>query len=163
ILHVDPEPPSRRRPGVNPRLEAVCLKAMAKDPAARFATMKEFAAALDAALQPAPASSSISPTTDSRQPEKHRRRPPRWGFVVVGLVLVGGLAALAGIVFFIQSDTVRATVELRDVDLSDKSLRFFLDEEPISAGALAQPIELKPGDYLLVVKRGKDIVRRKLL
>ncbi len=50
ILHVEPEPPSRHRPGIDPRLDAVCLKAMAKDPTARFSTMKEFAAAIDAAL-----------------------------------------------------------------------------------------------------------------
>src|SRR5262249_25731210 len=32
ILLLDPEPPGERRPGVNPQLEAICLKALAKDP-----------------------------------------------------------------------------------------------------------------------------------
>src|SRR5262249_25074570 len=58
ILHVEPEPPSRRRPGIDPRLEAACLKAMAKDPAARFATMKEFAAAIDAVARARPSGSA---------------------------------------------------------------------------------------------------------
>jgi hypothetical protein len=50
IILMDPEPPSVRRPGLDPRLEATCLKALAKDPATRFASMKEFADALDGYL-----------------------------------------------------------------------------------------------------------------
>jgi formylglycine-generating enzyme required for sulfatase activity len=41
-----PEPPSAFRPGLDPALEAVCLKALAKRPADRFASMADFAAAL---------------------------------------------------------------------------------------------------------------------
>jgi tetratricopeptide (TPR) repeat protein len=42
-----PEPPSRRRPGIDPRLESVCLKALAKRPEDRIPSMAAFAAALD--------------------------------------------------------------------------------------------------------------------
>jgi WD40 repeat protein/serine/threonine protein kinase len=41
-----PKPPSAYRPDVDPRLEAICLKAMAKKISERYATMDEFAAAL---------------------------------------------------------------------------------------------------------------------
>jgi serine/threonine protein kinase len=47
LLHVEPEPPSKLRPDVDPRLEAICLKAMAKDPKQRYQSMKELAAALN--------------------------------------------------------------------------------------------------------------------
>src|SRR5262249_9597221 len=47
-----PRPPSASRPGLAPQLDAVCLKALAKAPAERFAGMAEFVAALDAALAP---------------------------------------------------------------------------------------------------------------
>lgn len=47
VMMETPAPPSAHRPGVNRGLEAVCLKAMAKKPADRFASMAEFAAALD--------------------------------------------------------------------------------------------------------------------
>src|SRR5262249_45715555 len=44
-------PPSRfrdgRRPSLSPALEAVCLKAVAKSPADRYATMAKFATALE--------------------------------------------------------------------------------------------------------------------
>lgn len=51
ILHVDPQPPSQRRAEIDPRLQAICLKAMAKNPADRFGSMREFAAAIDAMLR----------------------------------------------------------------------------------------------------------------
>jgi hypothetical protein len=42
----EPPPPSQFLPDLNPGLELVCLKAMAKDPNERFASMDEFAGAL---------------------------------------------------------------------------------------------------------------------
>ena len=46
ILFVEPAPPSRHRPDLDPLIEAICLKAMAKVPEDRYATMNEFATAL---------------------------------------------------------------------------------------------------------------------
>src|SRR5262249_4505412 len=45
-----PPPPRQVRPDLDPELEAVCLKALAKKPAERFASMRDFAAALEAFL-----------------------------------------------------------------------------------------------------------------
>jgi hypothetical protein len=200
ILMDDPPPPSHYRPGLDTRLGAICQKAIAKDPAARFATMKEFSQAIDAVVR-APATARPSAETaraeQTRQGEEpssnatnmaevfaaiaadrtqaraetaaaveaaiRKHRTPRWAVALGVTLLVCGLAAVAGIVFFTRTDTVKVTLELTDVDLSDKTLSFLLDEEPISAEALAAPIELKPGDHVLVVKRGKEIVKRILL
>jgi serine/threonine protein kinase len=46
ILFVEPSPPSRYRNDLDPRLEAICLKAIAKGLDRRFATMGELAMAL---------------------------------------------------------------------------------------------------------------------
>jgi formylglycine-generating enzyme required for sulfatase activity/predicted Ser/Thr protein kinase len=46
IMVAEPPPPSRHRPGLDPKLEAICLKAMAKKVEGRYATMGELAAAL---------------------------------------------------------------------------------------------------------------------
>jgi hypothetical protein len=46
ILFVEPVPPSRHRPDLDPRIEAICLKAMAKRPEDRFPTMSDLAAVL---------------------------------------------------------------------------------------------------------------------
>ena len=63
VLRDEPPPPSRHRPELDPRLETVCLQALAKDPSGRPAGMLRLAELLTACLeqvdQPAP-----------RQPEK---------------------------------------------------------------------------------------------
>lgn len=48
-----PAAPRALRPDLPPALEAVCLRALAKEPAARFASAQAFGQALAAALQPA--------------------------------------------------------------------------------------------------------------
>jgi hypothetical protein len=60
ILTQEPPRPSTLRPNLDPALEAVCLKAMAKKVAARYASMGELAAALTAYLkgEAAPAKAS---------------------------------------------------------------------------------------------------------
>jgi serine/threonine protein kinase/HEAT repeat protein len=51
ILTREPEPPSKLRPGLDPDLEAICLKAMAKKPKDRFTSMDEMADALERYLK----------------------------------------------------------------------------------------------------------------
>jgi Mg-chelatase subunit ChlD len=46
VLRQPPPPPRRLRPDLDPRLEAVVLRALAKDPVDRFASMAAFAATL---------------------------------------------------------------------------------------------------------------------
>ncbi len=46
IVRDQPVPPSKYRPGLDPVLEAICLKAMSKQPKDRYQTMAEFAQAL---------------------------------------------------------------------------------------------------------------------
>jgi tetratricopeptide (TPR) repeat protein len=65
ILSHDPPPPSHHRPGLDPRLDAVCLRALAKQPAERFAGMEELARALDDCLRPATA---VSPEAPAEEP-----------------------------------------------------------------------------------------------
>ncbi len=50
ILHAEAQSPSGVRPGLDRTLDAVCRKAMAKQPAERYASMAEFAAALQRCL-----------------------------------------------------------------------------------------------------------------
>jgi serine/threonine protein kinase len=46
ILFIEPAPPSGHRPDLDARIEAICLKAMAKRPEDRYTSMGELAAAL---------------------------------------------------------------------------------------------------------------------
>lgn len=54
ILHDDPRPPSQLVPGYPPALEAVVLRALARSPAQRFQSAREFRAALDALARQGP-------------------------------------------------------------------------------------------------------------
>jgi eukaryotic-like serine/threonine-protein kinase len=109
-----PRPPSELNPNVSRALDAVVLKALAKDPANRFASADEFEAALDAAeANPAAAPfetavfgmPSLAPPqkaeAEAAPPaEKPPGMPPeedgrgRWRWVVLG-VLALALVALA--------------------------------------------------------------------
>ncbi len=66
VKHVTelPAPPHTVYAGVNPRLEAVCMKAVEKAPDARFATAREMRSALRAALEGAPMPVSVSASTE---------------------------------------------------------------------------------------------------
>lgn len=85
-----PDPPSSIRSGIDPRLEAICLKAMAKKPAERFATMEQFAEELEQYLQaPSP---TLPITIQSPQPIQRRQR--YWilaGLVALALLVAGWL------------------------------------------------------------------------
>ena len=54
IVHESPPSPRAIHPEIPPRIEAVCLRALQKDPAARFPTALEFADALSGALSGPP-------------------------------------------------------------------------------------------------------------
>ncbi|HEX4838094.1 MAG TPA: protein kinase, partial [Solirubrobacteraceae bacterium] len=64
-VSVEPTPPSERNPEVGPALDAVVMRALAKDPSARFASADEFIGALQQAregIAPAPAPNSAPET-----------------------------------------------------------------------------------------------------
>jgi formylglycine-generating enzyme required for sulfatase activity/tRNA A-37 threonylcarbamoyl transferase component Bud32 len=64
ILTEEPPRPSEYRPDLDPRLEAICLKAMAKKGDDRYASMAELAAALTELLRSMPKGSRPAPDTD---------------------------------------------------------------------------------------------------
>src|SRR5665213_3340847 len=54
VLHTEAPAPSSLRPGLDPALDAICAKALAKTPEGRYPSMKAFAAALIDFLKTAP-------------------------------------------------------------------------------------------------------------
>lgn len=87
-----PAPPIELEPAIDPRLNQVILKALEKDPAARFQSAAEFHTALkDAVSQPAA-------VVEATQTPRKVRRPKRWRAAIAFGFAVGvcGLAAWSG-------------------------------------------------------------------
>lgn len=177
ILHIEPDPPTKFKPALDPLLVAACQKAMAKDPAARFASMKEFAAAMDAYLRQSPTASTETtraietqadpvplllpnaPPLAASHPPAPKMRSRKRLFVLVALLLGGTLATLGGVIFFARTKSATVLVDV-DVDLSDKTLSFTLDGKPVTPEELKKPIELTVGPHTFLAKRGEAEVRR---
>ena len=92
IVDTEPLPPSRHRPGVPRDLEVVCLKALSKDPARRYGSVREFGADLTAWLQGLPI--QARPMSRAETAMLWARRNPGFATAVfVALLLVVGLVA----------------------------------------------------------------------
>ena len=87
ILNRDPEAPSAVVPDVPPALERVILRALSKEPAQRFQTVGEMAAALDAA---APVTTPVTAPTGAAPAVANRSR---WIVAAVLVVAAGGAGA----------------------------------------------------------------------
>ncbi|MDB5213005.1 MAG: Serine/threonine protein kinase PrkC, regulator of stationary phase, partial [Myxococcaceae bacterium] len=102
FMHVNDEPtrPRLLNPGVDSRLEAICLKAMRKRPEDRFASARELRSELrallghddaysqeEAAMDPMPLSGGLLQQIEAR--------PRRTGLVMAGVVLAASVVAAA--------------------------------------------------------------------
>jgi serine/threonine protein kinase len=107
-VHEVPVPPTSLEPSIPPALEAVTLRAMAKEPAARFQSVADMAFALDdrtAPVAPITATTPMPPVATTplsaagtdilpRRADRVRRRRPLVPILLVlaALALLGGLA-----------------------------------------------------------------------
>ncbi len=74
ILTKDPEPPSKYQEDLDPAIDAICLKAMEKDPADRYDSMKEFATALkDFLIRMESKGTSVAEPEAELKPEETKR------------------------------------------------------------------------------------------
>jgi serine/threonine protein kinase/WD40 repeat protein len=76
----DPIPPSIHRPQIDPRIEALCLKALKKRPAERFRSAREFAEEFEAYSDGAlPMGEEISPLAPPPPQKPPKPKPPAAG------------------------------------------------------------------------------------
>jgi hypothetical protein len=99
MRHINEPPPSVRehRPDVSPRLDAVIRRAMAKEPRDRFGSMDELCAELNACLSPESAASGAQTMVVSRRQRRAARPPADRPSIWPLILLLAGLAVLAGI------------------------------------------------------------------
>jgi tRNA A-37 threonylcarbamoyl transferase component Bud32 len=160
IVTQQPVPPSKYRPALDPRLDAVCLKALSKEVAGRYATMRDFAAALGSWLResrspttapPAPLAAAPLPALarDVRPAVAWLRWKPLW------LALAAGVAAavvLAGGLLWSARSTATVQIEL---DGPPAQVEVRVDGERIDSAGLTEPLQLSPGRHHLLVTGSK--------
>jgi hypothetical protein len=98
VLHDDPMLPSELRPGLDPGIEAICLKALRKRPEERYASMDELATVLDSGSKPSRLPTAPAPVVIStaevhlqtrRGPVPRRDLAPRRArWLAAGVVVV---------------------------------------------------------------------------
>ena len=154
VVFQEPPPPSEHRPGLDPALEANCLKAMAKAIPDRHASMTELADALGTILdrpepaRPQPRPSPIPPVREERGAPPPPRRP-RVGRLAVGAAL---LAAL-GVIIYVATD--RGTLKIEGLD---PKMVVRVDGDEVRVEKVGEPIVVRSGAHGLQVSRGDMLV-----
>ena len=124
-----PEPPSRLNPGVSPELEFVVQRALAKDPAERYADADEFIAALEAVRHgqaPAPGQSTAAfgavVVEEEVVEEPVAEKTRWWPWALLAAVLAA--AAVAAVLLLAREETATvANVTGADVEVAMRRLR----------------------------------------
>lgn len=95
VLNEEPSPIRSLRPSVSPAMEAVCRRAMSKEPANRFQSMALFCRALESSMHGQLATPNVAPTaSDSTPPERHSWSRWLWAAGAVLAIILGAAGAL---------------------------------------------------------------------
>jgi len=163
-----PTPPSRKQPGIDARLDAICLKALEKKPADRFLSMQAFADALttylSGGLAPKPESAAVEPSALTLRivgtPFAYRPAPTQTLITVGRQRRRPGEAGDAGNDMVLRvpgSDELSTRISRRHFEIRCDSGRFFVTDRS-KVGTLLNGVALKPhvptelstGDRLVV-------------
>ena len=187
ILADEPDRPSTHQPGLDPQLEAICLKAMAKRPEDRYGSMSELAAALShhsgAAPEPVPPlgiglGEGVGPYDETlplgtpvEANPGARRRVPRSLSIATAMAAA---AVLLGVILYVATNYGDVKIELSDPTAQvDLKLNGTVD-----ITGLDHPLRIRPGEHFIevtgdnfetkceyfTVKRGKEeLVRISLI
>jgi serine/threonine-protein kinase len=143
-------PPRQLRPDTPPALEAICLKAMAREPSRRYVTVLELAADLERWLADEPVCAFREPLT-----ARLRRWVRRHRTLVTAICAVLGVSALlgGGAAGWLAARQAESNRTVR-ADL-DEATRLQWEEKWAEAGAAVQRAEVRLG------KGGPDDLRRR--
>jgi tetratricopeptide (TPR) repeat protein len=161
VLTAPPPPPSSLRPGLDPALDAVCARALAKQPQQRYASMTDFAQALEAYLRRQPKQQSAPPppppaavpkkaramlqaptvpAAPAATPTPARRGAKRGWLLLLGAGAVALAVVVAGVLLLVRPRA--ATLNREGVALLDKQER----DEAIKKFSRAVEIDPKFAD-----------------
>jgi formylglycine-generating enzyme required for sulfatase activity len=187
ILRSDTPAPSSLRPELDPELDAICRKAMAKEPEDRFGTMKELAGALTdylqssggkpgpkvagtlepesvsdertALLEPEPSMVNPKDGWPGHQDVSGRARTQRATNNLLILSRLGGLLAMLLLGYFVFDLTNYGWVRIKLLPVS-ASVDVLLDGKPVDLTLLAESMLLRAGErHLRVTGDGYQLWR----
>jgi serine/threonine protein kinase/formylglycine-generating enzyme required for sulfatase activity len=142
IVSKEPVPPSEFRPGIDPRIDAVCLKMLAKDPADRFVNLGAVAAELATIVRNP--REKVGGAKPASQPPK---RNSRIGWV---LASAGAIALLAGAIFYF-----RVGKAVLEIEVDDPSVQVSLRGSTVTfAGPGKEEVKVDPGENELTITHG---------
>lgn len=177
LVRDKPTPPSHLRSDLDPRMEAICLKALAKKPEARYRSMTEFAVALTEYLRasapsvvegepPPPSSPKIRvipevfpaptprpasrPAPRPKRPRHDPAPPPRQGMPmwVLPVAIAAGLMVLFGAVLLVLARPSYGNVR---IDLSEPNA-------PVELRLDSKVVSLPPGNPVVSVAAGTRVL-----
>lgn len=182
IMKAEPTPPAQFRSGLNPELQAICLKMMAANPDHRYATVAEANRDLTALLKGKPTSVRDSVTGVASQgiatgdegisqlvaPDDHplkdqlsgrsRSKASKFRPIQGILAAVAVVGLLAGYFLFVRvgDQTVRLKID-------DPNAKVFVDGDEVRIVDLGATIQIKPGEHGVEVRRDDLIVMTRSL
>jgi uncharacterized protein (TIGR03067 family) len=162
ILNAPVPPVTEFRADADPRLVAICQRAMAKDPAERFPSMKAFAAALGEFLD-AETQSGIAPATVTHlppmasmrlsPPRVPKKRDRRRGILIgVGMGIAVILVLLGWLLLPSRPTTSEIVIELTGLP---NDVEVYIDGERVATPGPDRPLTVPVGDHTLTVKGPK--------
>jgi serine/threonine protein kinase/formylglycine-generating enzyme required for sulfatase activity len=137
IVSQAPTPPRELCPGLDPRIDAVCLKMMAKNPADRFPSLSAVSQAVAAIVR-----------NSSAQPAP--RRGAGKGRVRWLMAAVAPLAMLAAVILYLRMG--KTTIE---IEVNDPNVQVALQDSTIKVtGPAREIITVEPGENELTITHG---------
>ena len=163
IVKAQPTPPMQLQAGLDPQLQAICLRMIAAQPDDRYPSMADVARDLGAWLkgEAAPGSTTTASTHEpvpivaSAESVSARSRKPNLSLAIksgIGAAVV--LALLAAVTLFVRVDD--ETVRIR---IDDPDAKVFIDGQNVRIENLGATIELAPGNHGLQIRRGDEVIR----
>jgi hypothetical protein len=171
ILSAEPKKPSSVKAGIDPALEAVCLKMIAKRMEDRFASMTDVVRALEAysagrptgvvLREPDLSATSTSALSSQQAPAVRGIVIAPWMLMTAVLIIVAGFGVTWQLIAMMMKqqtggDEVKVNAQTREALESGKA-KAVVNGKELNNEQLTQPIELQPGsNKLSVVHEGEQ-------
>jgi serine/threonine protein kinase len=173
IIGTAPRKPSTVKRGIDPALEAICLKMIAKRLEDRFATMTDVVRALDAyaagrptgVALPASERTATMPGLDALPPSRGIVIAP-WMLATAVLIVIAGFGITWGLITTMMkqqagADEVKVSAQTSKA-IDQGQAKITIGDKEVSHDELKQPIPLKEGNNELSVTEGDASTKTKI-